>query len=75
MDLVTGNLGPETTYDVKITGGNLAVSVVYQGKQATATLSGSVSGSQLLMAEAESVSNATAKAILTALSGVISAIG
>lgn len=74
MQLVNQQLGPETTASVSLTSGTLNVSVTYTGKQASAQLTGSVSGSQLLLAEAGSVSNATAKAILTALAGVVGAI-
>lgn len=74
MQLAQGQLGPETTYSASLTGGTLAISVQYTGKQASAQLTGSVSGSQLLLAEAGTVSNATAKAILTALAGVVGAI-
>ena len=73
-DITSGNLGPETTFDVAFSGGALNVTLKYAGAQASAAFTGTVSASQLINALATKVTNAAEKEVLTALAGIIAAI-
>ncbi len=73
-DIVTGQLGPEASYDVAFASGALQVSVKYTGAQASLVLTGSISAAQLIGALAEKVTNPVEKELLAGLQVIIQAI-
>lgn len=74
MDLSTGSVGPETTYDVAFTGGALAVTLKYTGAQASLSLVGNISAAQLIAALSAKLTNPTEKAVLAVVESIITAI-
>lgn len=73
-DIMNGQVGPETTYDLAFTAGALQVSLKYAGAQASMTMAGSISAAQLIGALAAKLTNPTEKALLQGLESIIAAI-
>lgn len=73
-EIATGALGPETSYDVEFTKGALQVSLKYAGAQASMSVVGSISGSQLVEALAAKLTNPLEIELLNGLAAIIAAI-
>lgn len=71
MDLVSGNVGPETKVDVAFAAGKLVVSVNYEGAQAGASLSLSVDSIALLEALKLKLNGAVASEIIDVIEGAL----
>ena len=73
-DIVSGPLGAEASYDLAFSAGALNLTVSYKGAQASASMTATVSGAQLLQALAAKLTNPTEIALVNGLAAIIAAI-
>lgn len=73
-EIASGQVGPETKYDVAFSGGKLSVSVSYSGVQAGVSTTGYVDGGALLEVLANAVSNPLEKELIEGLKAIVATI-